>query len=382
MPDYHHFSNHQHLSDAIIGFAQIARENGLNVGVQESLLATESATVGMLDQKNHFKYALKSIFCCSEDEHPVFEEIFDWYWGEERNALKSKTTYKNQSNIQKKGKSSVVLMGSGDHQEGKEEDSQNVSGANQIERLRKTDFTQLEGMDSQLLEELALKLWQQMSLRMKRKMKASHKRGQLDLRRTIRKSIGQGGEPFDLMKKQRKPRRKRLVMLLDVSGSMDKYSFFLLRFLVALRSHFEQIEAFIFSTSLVRITEYLDAKDLQGTLRRLSARADNWSSGTKIGDCLATFNDAHAKRILNGQSTVVVLSDGLDTGEPELLGQELQKIKLRTRQLIWLNPLKGMQNYEPIQRGMSMALPEVDVFRSAHNLNSILELEKYLIDVS
>jgi uncharacterized protein with von Willebrand factor type A (vWA) domain len=113
----------------------------------------------------------------------------------------------------------------------------------------------------------------------------------------------------------------------------------------------------------------------------LSRKADIWSSGTKIGACLQHFNEQYAKRILNGHSTVIVLSDGLDTGKPELLATELQKINLRTRKMIWLNPLKGMSGYQPVQQGMKAALPEVDVFRSAHNLNSILELENFLLHV-
>ncbi|MEM8909109.1 MAG: VWA domain-containing protein, partial [Bacteroidota bacterium] len=138
---------------------------------------------------------------------------------------------------------------------------------------------------------------------------------------------------------------------------------------------------FIFSTHLIRITEYLHAQDLELTLRELSAKADNWSSGTKIGNCLQNFNEIYAKQVLNGQSMVVLLSDGLDTGAPDLLATELQKIKRRTNQLIWLNPLKGMQGYQPIQRGMTVALPQIDVFQSAHNLESILELEKLLLNV-
>lgn len=212
-------------------------------------------------------------------------------------------------------------------------------------------------------------------------MKSAKTKGRVDLRNTIRHSISHGGDPIELMMKNKKPRKQRLIILLDVSGSMDKYSFFLLRFVVALRSHFEKIEAFIFSTNLIRITEYLQSNNLQMTLALLSQKADNWSSGTKIGDCLKTFNDLYAKRILNGQTTTIVLSDGLDTGSPEVLSAEMKKIKLRTRQLIWLNPLKAMQGYEPIQKGMSAALPEVDVFRTAHNLESILELEEFLFKV-
>ncbi|MEZ4887018.1 MAG: VWA domain-containing protein [Chitinophagales bacterium] len=375
-----HHTDYSNISEAILAFGQLARFNDLNVGVQESIDALETAKLGMIEDKMTFQYALKSIFCASKEDIEVFEKIYDWFWGYKKGAMKSKTTFKNRSNLQKKSVASVVMMGKGESKEEGEE-SKNVSGANRIARLRKTDFSKIEEIDSEFLEELAIKLWQQMSLRLKRKMKFSSNKGRLDLRRTIRSSISHGGEPFELKRKKRTPRKQRLIVLLDVSGSMDKYSFFLLRFICALRTHFESIEAFIFSTHLIRITDYLHAKNLALTLAVLSAKADNWSSGTKIGECFKDFNELYAKRILNGQSTTIVLSDGLDTGEPEVLEAELKKIKLRTRRLIWLNPLKGMKGYEPIQKGMRAALPNVDVFRSAHNLDSILELEELLLSV-
>ncbi|MEO1260869.1 MAG: VWA domain-containing protein [Bacteroidota bacterium] len=380
MAKFSHHSGYTSISEAIIDFGNHARENGLNVGVQETLEALSMSEQGFINEIETFKYALKSIYCCTQEDQLVFEKLFDWFWEREKLFVKSKTTFKNQTNLQKKSKGSVVMLGQGKQKEEGEE-SRNTSGANAVERLRKTDFTKLEDIESQFLEQLAMRMWKQMSLRLKRKMKTAKTKGRIDLRNTIRHSISHGGDPIELMMKNKKPRKQRLIILLDVSGSMDKYSFFLLRFVVALRSHFEKIEAFIFSTKLIRITDYLQSKNLQLTLALLSKKADNWSGGTKIGESIKSFNEQYAKRILNGHSTTIILSDGLDTGAPETLAAELKKIKLRTRQLIWLNPLKGMRNYEPIQKGMSAALPEIDIFRTAHNLDSILELEKFLINV-
>lgn len=373
-----HYTFHENLKESIIGFAQYARMQGLNIGIQETQEALLAAQYGLIGNLDSFKYSLKAIFCSSEEDGATFDFIFNQYWKERIGEAKGKTTFKNQSNLHKKSPSSIVLMGSGNGKAKTEEDSKNVTGANQDERLRKTDFSKVSEIDSAYLEELAEKLWKQMSLRLKRKVKTNQTKGRIDLRNTIRSNISKGGELIDLKKKSRKNRKHRLVILLDVSGSMDKYSFFLLRFVCALRTHFEHIEAFIFSTNLIRITEHLQSKELQLILGALSLNAHNWSSGTKIGECLKVFNDKFAKRILNGHSITVVLSDGLDTGEPELLAQELQKINLRTRKMIWLNPLKGSKGYAPTARGMSAALPEVDVFRSAHNLDSILELENFL----
>jgi hypothetical protein len=113
----------------------------------------------------------------------------------------------------------------------------------------------------------------------------------------------------------------------------------------------------------------------------MNTNSDHWSSGTVIGKCLQEFNDQYSKKVLNGRSITVILSDGLDTGEPELLSEELKKIKLRTSKVIWLNPLKGMEGYEPLAKGMKAALPEIHTFESAHNLESLMDLEKYLSHV-
>ena len=375
-----HFSDYPSITEGIIAFGQLARLQGLNVGVQENLVALEAARSGLLKKDSTFYYSLKSIYCTDREDLEVFDKLYQQFWRDRKATIKGKTVFKNQSNIQKKPASSLVMMGMGKNEE-EQVDSKNVSGASKIARLRKTDFAQLENIDSTYLEKLAQKLWEQMSLRLKRKMKTATYGRRLDLRRTIRSSLSYGGDPLSLKKKRRHPRKQRLIVLLDVSGSMDKYSFFLLRFICALRTHFESIEAFLFSTKLVRITDYLYSENLGLTLSVLSKKADNWSGGTRIGDCLKDFNEEYAKSILNGNSTSIILSDGLDTGEVKVLETELKKIKLRTRQLIWLNPLKGMKGYQPIQRGMEAALPNVDVFKSAHNLDSILELEKFLLNV-
>ncbi|MEM7374433.1 MAG: VWA domain-containing protein [Bacteroidota bacterium] len=374
------YQSQEGLIDALVGFANMARVKGLNVGVEECLVGLAAAQLGTIKEKSSFRYALKAIFCCSPEDGELFDEIFDEYWGMEKVGFTSRMTYFNQSNMQRDPKGSVVMMGQGQTEEAERENKE-ITGANAVERLVKTDFSQVAQVDHAYLEALAWKLWKQMSLRLKRRQKRSIRKGRLDLRQTIRKSLASGGLPLQLQFKDRIQQKQRLVILLDVSGSMDKYSFFLLRFICALKAHFSQIEAFLFSTKLIRISEMLEPKLLDRTLVQLSKEANNWSSGTRIGDCFKEFNRSYAKRVLNGRSTVLILSDGLETGDPGELAKETSKIRLRTRQLIWLNPLKGMAGYEPIARGMKAAMPSIDVFRSAHNLQSILELENLLIHV-
>ena len=144
----------------------------------------------------------------------------------------------------------------------------------------------------------------------------------VDIRRTIRASLEHGGDPIELVFKGKKPKKMRLVVLLDVSGSMDKYSFFLLRFVCALQSYFEKVESFIFSTELRYITDFIKVRGLENTLQLLTDNADNWSSGTKIGLCLKAFNTKYAKTMLSRSSFVIILSDGLDTDEKGMIEKE------------------------------------------------------------
>ena len=188
MPDYPHHSNHTNIHDAIIAFGNLARGHGLQVGIQETMDVLAAAKGGATEQPQIFRYALRSIYCCSEEDMLVLDKIFDWFWGNEKAALKSRTSFKNQTNLQKNSQGSLVMLGLGKQQEG-EEATKNTFGANAEERLRKTDFSKLETIENQWLEQIAMRLWKQMGLRLKRKMKSAKTKGRLDLRNTIRHSI-------------------------------------------------------------------------------------------------------------------------------------------------------------------------------------------------
>jgi len=349
----------------------------MNVGMQEMQDALMAIKELDITNYNTFKFALKPLFCASPEDRLLFEKLFVLFWNSNPLDLNEKSNTKVRGASKKRDPGSLVMMGKG--AAGKQdEEGKNVSGANAAERLRTTDFSKINEIDAKQLEQISDQLFKEMAVRLRRRMQQSNRRGQINLRRTIRKSLNYGGEAIDLSYRFKKPKKQRLIVLLDVSGSMDKYSFFLLRFLFALREHFRQMEAFIFSTKLVRISSILAQNQLETALLFLSQQARNWSSGTKIGDCLTEFNDKYGKRLLNGSPVFIVLSDGLDTGLPDILGKELQKIRRRSKRIIWLNPLKGMKDYQPVQRGIKEALPSLDDFMSAHNLNSLLELENIL----
>jgi len=378
-----HFTDTESISEALVSFCRYARECGMHVGLKETEAAIKASDLGMIKDENLFKNALRSILCSSKEETDRFKTIFKTFW-ETTPRIKYVSKIKTSVGLYAQEKPGALIMlgeKSKHTREVENEEGKEMMGASAEEKLRQTDFTKVSDADTRYLEKLAFKLWQEMSLRLSRRHRLAKGAGPLHFRNTIRRSISYGGEPVQLIYKRRKNRKPRLVLFLDVSGSMDKYSFYLLRFTCILQKHFSSLETFIFSTSLLRITGIIREKDLKESLRALSAQVDQWSSGTRIGDCLGDFNREFARQVLHGNTTVIVLSDGLDTGDPQNLAKALRKISLRAKKLIWLNPLKGMKNYRPEARGMKTALPYIDIFKSGHNLESLLALENYLKNV-
>jgi uncharacterized protein with von Willebrand factor type A (vWA) domain len=369
----------QSITESIVAFAQFVRSHGLNAGIQETQDALLAAETGLMAHRNSMKHALKALFCHSPEERLVFEKLFVLFW--DTNPIDMEEDRKNQRKIQghveQKANPSLIMMGFGET-EASEEEAKSVTGANATERLKRTDLSKLSEMEAEWLEVIAARLFREMALRMRRRMKQSPNKGTISLRSTIRRNLSNGGEPIELVRRAQKPSKQRLIVLLDVSGSMDKYSFLLLRFICILRDYFRQLEAFVFSTHLVRVSKALKLTKIDDALALISDHAEHWSSGTKIGECLEQFTGKYGKQLLNGSPTIIILSDGLDTGAPGQVQEQLMRMRQRCKRIIWLNPLKGMTGYAPEARGMKEALPHLDTFSSAHSLQSLLELENIL----
>ena len=368
------------LEYSIVDFCRFAQANGLTVGVKESLTSLEVAkAVGVADRPT-FKAALRSVLCSSKPDWDLFEELFENFWSGEysaRGAQRIKLTVSGKPLESHREKAlAVPIPGKIETSEGQE--GKSVLGAALQERLKQADFSEITtAADLADLELIALRMLRQMSLRLSRRLKASKLRGPVDLRRTIRLSISRGGDPIYLSFRNKRLQQLRLLILLDVSGSMNPHSLFLVRFAYALQKYFKRADTFLFSTRLTDITPALRTRNLRDALHAVSEQGADWSGGTKIGESLREFVFAHG-RLLTRNTLFLVLSDGWDTGEPEQLAAELSEIKRRVRKVLWLNPLLGMEGYEPVTRGMSAALPYIDVFAPAHNLQSLLELEGHL----
>lgn len=363
----------------IVEFCRFAREKGLPAGVQSTLGALEAAAVLGVTNEQDLKFGLRSTLCSSKDDWDLFEECFQAFWKPGR-SLNRKTHPKKKgpSGTGRRDQSPLMSTGPDVEVSSEEDGGLAVTGASTRERLSKADVSTLPQSDMATLEQIALRLFKQMSRRLQRRRRIGTSRGQVDLRRTIRRSISRGGEPMNLRYRVRKLRPHRLVTLLDISGSMSPYSSFLVKFLYALQKHFQRADTFLFSTNLVEITSLFRAQRLQEALQALSQQPAGWSGGTNIGASLREFNQFHGRKLRSSDTSFLILSDGWDTGEPSALAAELGAVKRRVRRLIWLNPLLGLKNYQPITGGMSAALPYIDVFAPAHNLESLLALERHL----
>jgi uncharacterized protein with von Willebrand factor type A (vWA) domain len=263
--------------------------------------------------------------------------------------------------------------------QGDEDDGEARSlGASTKESLYDADVRHLNDPDEiARAHELAERLAARMKSRISRRQRAANRGRRLDLRKVIHSSISTGGLPMRLAFRKPKPKPLRLVLILDVSGSMNQYSAFFLRFMRGVLGTFKESDAFVFHTRLSRIGDVLGEGTTERALQRLALITTGWSGGTKIGDSLETFNGQYAGRLLNGRTVVMILSDGYDTGAPDHLARQLAKIQKRARRVVWLNPMIGWQGYEPIAGGMAAALEHIDLFAPAHNLKSLVALEPY-----
>jgi len=372
----------ERLACSIVEFCRFLRMHGLSSDHRRTLTALETAkTIGAANRQL-FSFALQAALCSTKEEWELFPQLFQEFWAESQPRPRSTSgEYKGISKRTPPKRDdgfTVFLDQPGNASAAVDGDGKAVYGASAEHRLKKVDFSELPCDDLTSLEELSLRLLRRMSLRLSRRLTLSNRACRIDLRRSIRRSIAHGGEPVVLAYKGRKPRKNKLVILLDISGSMNLYSLFLVRFIYALQACFQRVDTFLFSTSVVEISDLLRTRHLPEALCRLSQRAAGWSGGTRIGESLQEFNRLHARRQLSRDTVFIILSDGWDTGEPKLLAAQMQTVRRRVQKVLWLNPLLGLKDYRPVTRGMAAALPYVDIFAPAHNLESLLALERYL----
>jgi len=365
----------------IVLLGRALREHGVAVTPAEVVAAV--AALHVIDQTDREEVflSLRSIFTSRVDDFPIFEQLFAKYWDQapekrvEREGL-LKTTLHVKPGAPQRGL--AYFLENWGASGGEDSEPVKVPGASESESAAEKDFGSFGKDELDEVERLARRIVKRLAKNPSRRWRPVRRGSRINLRRSLRQSLKTGGELIELSFKERKPKRTKLVVLCDVSGSMDIYSRLLLQFIYGLQNSFARVESFVFATSLSRITGHLRNKTYEHALDRLSARVRGWSGGTRIGESLATFNAEWLRRI-DRRTVVIILSDGWDTGEPEQLEHQLAQLRKRAGRVIWLNPLLGSSTYEPLTRGMQAALPHIDVFAPAHDLASLRALEPHLV---
>ncbi|WP_224491629.1 vWA domain-containing protein [Robertkochia flava] len=371
------------FKERLIDFTMYCRERQFMLGPQETREAFEIARRGYALDRKLFQYSLKAIYCKRKEHFDRFDEMFDRFWSRYYEEQLEARQKKVKQLKKEKDVDTVIFLGTEfkiPRKQVQEEEAKQTVGANENLRLRMTDFSKVEVADKEKFEELAEELFHQMSMRFKRRLESANK-GSIDIRKTIRHGISKGGLLLDLSHKRKRKEKRKVVFILDVSGSMDTYSYYLLRYILVLKKYFKSLEFFTFSTELTHITPMLRQNNELEILKAIGKNVHSWSSGTKIGDSLQEFLSVYGSKFLSQKHVVVILSDGLETGNVTVLKEAVRTIQRKCKTLVWLNPLKGMEGYQPIQKGIVNVMPHLDAFESAHNLDSLLKLEKLLMDV-
>lgn len=370
------------FKERLIDFTGYCRERQFVLGPQETRDAFAIAELGYVLDRKLFQYSLKAIYCKRKEHFDRFDEMFDRFWSRYYEEKLEQRKKKIQQIKNEPETATVIFLGAKFNIPKKENkiEAKQTQGANESIRLRMTDFSKVNVTDKERLEELAEELFHQMSMRFKRRLENSN-RGGIDIRRTMRHGLDKGGWLLDLAHRKKRKEKRKVVFILDISGSMDTYSYYLLRYVMVLKKYFKSLEFFTFSTNLTHVTPLLKQNNEQEILKQIGKNVNSWSSGTKIGESLTEFLNSYGNKFLSQKHIVVILSDGLETGSVTVLKEAVRTIRRKCKTLIWLNPLKGMEGYQPIQKGIVNVMPHLDAFESAHNLDSLMKLEKLLIDV-
>ena len=350
----------------VVTFGRVLREVGIEVGPGRIADSVRALGVVDLTRQEDVYFTLRQTLVSRHDELELFDRAFDaWFL---RGPIAPLVRMQRPRQIvQSVARRSIAEDGGEPETDGASEEL----GASAHEVLREKDFAEMTPDEFERARRLLAAIARSRPRRRSRRRTPDPRGDQLDMRRLVRRSLRSGGDPVDQPWKARKTVPRKLVVLCDVSGSMDAYARALLLFLHALVGSGRGVEAFGFGTRLTRLTGDLDARDPEAALARATATAVDWGSGTRIGGSLKEFNDVYGRRALSRGAVVVIVSDGWEREDPDLVGREMAKLARAAYAVVWVNPLKGDPEYQPLAGGMRAALPFVDRFLPGHDVASL-----------
>ena len=375
-----------HLLRNIVLFGRLLRVGSLDVTPTQLRDWVAALELVDLARKRDVKAAARAVLVSRRRDLPWFDKAFELFWQardpRELEQLELGLMIQRRTERTKRAAIQKLALSDNEGDNGSKETDRTARTAlySAREALRRKDFAQLEGDELDEIKRLMATMHWELETRRTRRLKPSSGGHRLDLRRTLRRNLTHGGELIDLVGRDRTHRRRPLVLLCDISGSMEPYSRLLLHFIYAV-SHprsadpgVSRVEAFAFGTRLTRLTQELAERDVDRALQAAAHRIEDWGGGTRTGDALREFNFNWSRRLLGQGAAVLIISDGWDRGDIALLGQEMERLHRSCHRLIWLNPLLGSPDYQPLTRGIVAALPHVDDFLPVHNLASLEQL--------
>lgn len=381
------------LAHNIARFARALRAAGLPVGTGRLIDAIKAVQAVGFGEKRDFYWCLQACFVSKPEQIATFRQVFRLFWRDPRYlehmmALMLPSVRGVQEERRAKSaekRAAEALLDGVEHDVPDLDEAQDQlieidasQTASNTEKLRHLDFEQMSiaemAQAKKMLENLRLPVNPLIS----RRTKADILGQKPDWSRTMRDAMRYGGEVRALAKKSRRARWPNLVVICDISGSMSQYSHMVLHFLHAVSNQkgagWAKVHGFTFSTRLTNITRHLATKDVDAALAAAGAEAQDWEGGTRIGDCLHEFNRNWSRRVLGQGAIVLLITDGLDRGDARILSNEMQRLHLSARRLIWLNPLLRWDGFTPKARGISTMLPHVDSFRAGHSIATLEDL--------
>jgi uncharacterized protein len=362
----------------VVTFGRVLREVGIEVGPGRVVDAVNGLGAVDLTRQEDVYLTLRQTLVSRHDELELFDRAFTaWFLrGPVAPLVRQKDERRFASKVARD-----TLESARDPEEVAAASDPLELGASEHEVVREKDFAEMTPEEFARARKLMDAIARSRPRRTSRRRSPDPRGDVLDMRRMLRRCLRSGGDPVDQPWKSRKEVPRKLVVLCDVSGSMDAYARALLLFLHALVGTGHGVEAFAFGTRLTRLTGDLGTRDPEAALARATEAAMDWGSGTRIGGSLAEFNALYGRRALSRGAVVVIVSDGWERDEPDLIGREMAKLARAAYAVVWVNPLKGNPEYQPLAGGMRAALPFVDRFLPGHNLRSLEELATVLAGI-
>ena len=366
-------------------FGRVLKDLGFRLGLSQVIDANRSLPLIDIQSRPDFHRALAANLLHDHEDIELFDQVFEAFWQGDMEIEQGIET------MEVPAQSPDEMMDSSDdsggateetltEQEGASDDSPvdpeplMVPTYSPNEQLNEKDFSEMGIEESRAVTQAILLIASKIATQVSRRKKRARRGTEIDPRGTMRRNIKYGGELVELVARKRRIKKTRVVLLCDVSGSMDCYSRFLIQFMYGLQNELWGVETFVFSTTLSRITHLIRTKNIGNALEKISKSVLGWSGGTNIGRSLEIFNRDFAVSMVTHRTVVVIISDGWDRGDVGVLERQMQALKRRCGKMIWLNPLLASENYEPLCKGMQAALPYLDLFLSAHNANSLVHL--------